>query len=225
MAKIKGNFAVNVSKGSSVGFSGIPGKSSYSFGFTKSFDKAYKKKKNEPGEAMVDPPKTDTPTTPTTPTTPAPPTTSKPAKTGGAKLGGISVNPGTGQVRSTSRKLSYEQVQNKEGAPPIAPENIPESYKPKGTPPSGQQWSEAGKNALESERPRNYVDPEFKPSPDSPEAGAARLKALSDEMGAASKAKRATTKAARVAPETKSQNVGKQFSNTSTLPAVDLTGM
>jgi hypothetical protein len=52
MAKSKGSFTANVSSGSSVGFSGIPGKGNYSatFGqqFGKSFGKAYAKAKAKP---------------------------------------------------------------------------------------------------------------------------------------------------------------------------------
>jgi hypothetical protein len=59
MAKAKGSFTANVSSGSSVGFSGIPGKGNYSamFGqqFGKSFGKAYDKAKAKPGKVV--PPK------------------------------------------------------------------------------------------------------------------------------------------------------------------------
>lgn len=52
MAKSKGSFTANVSSGSSVGFSGIPGKGNYSaiFGqqFGKGFEKAYTKQKGKP---------------------------------------------------------------------------------------------------------------------------------------------------------------------------------
>ena len=52
MAKTKGSFTANVSSGSSVGFSGIPGKGSYSaaFGqqFVKGFEKGYKKQRGKP---------------------------------------------------------------------------------------------------------------------------------------------------------------------------------
>lgn len=61
MAKSKGSFTANVSSGSSVGFSGIPGKGNYSvaFGqqFGKSFGKAYDKAKSKPKD--IAPPKTN----------------------------------------------------------------------------------------------------------------------------------------------------------------------
>lgn len=58
MAKSKGSFTANVSSGSSVGFSGIPGQGNYSATlgkqFGKSFGKAYAKAKAKPGK--VNPP-------------------------------------------------------------------------------------------------------------------------------------------------------------------------
>ena len=65
-------FTANVSSGSSVGFSGIPGKGSYTvdFGrqFAKSFKKEYNKNKTKQGTAIVDPPKTPDTTPPSEPT-------------------------------------------------------------------------------------------------------------------------------------------------------------
>jgi hypothetical protein len=65
-------FTANVSSGSSVGFSGIPGKGNYTvdFGrqFAKSFKKEYNKNKTKQGTAIVDPPKTPDTTPPSEPT-------------------------------------------------------------------------------------------------------------------------------------------------------------
>ena len=66
-------FTANVSSGSSVGFSGIPGKGNYTvdFGrqFAKSFKKEYNKNKTKQGTAIVDPPKTPDTAPPSKPTT------------------------------------------------------------------------------------------------------------------------------------------------------------
>jgi len=61
----KATFTANVSSGSSVGFSGVPGKGNYSLAFSqqfgKSFEKSYKKKKNQEDTVIQDPPKDQDP--------------------------------------------------------------------------------------------------------------------------------------------------------------------
>ena len=58
-------FTANVSSGSSVGFSGVPGKGNYSLDFGRQFVKSFNKQKNKTkqGTAIVDPPKTPPTTT------------------------------------------------------------------------------------------------------------------------------------------------------------------
>lgn len=242
MAKMKGSFGVKVSSGSSAGFSNIPGASSYSVTFGKQFadkfGKAYgaAKKKKKTGEVIQDPPKGDTVPSSEPTKIQDPVKTPAPAKASSARLGGFKVDSGKpggiGQVKSTSRKITLEEIQDPKSKTkrPIEPENIPDSYKPQGDAPSSRQWSEADKAALESERPSSYVPPDFKAEADSPEAGAARLKALDDEVGAASKARREAkaTSTAKPAPRPKKSttppagNRGQQFSDTSSMPAVNL---
>lgn len=86
----------------------------------------------------------------------APKTASAPAsKAGGGKLGGFKVNPGTGQVKTTTRQISLADIQdpNSPTKRPIEPSNIPESYKPQGPAPSDRTWTAADKADLEAERP------------------------------------------------------------------------
>lgn len=63
-------FTANVSSGSSVGFSGIPGKGNYGLDFSKQFARSFNKQKNKTkqGEAIVDPPKTPDTAPPSKPT-------------------------------------------------------------------------------------------------------------------------------------------------------------
>jgi hypothetical protein len=63
-------FTANISSGSSVGFSGIPGKGNYTVDFGKQFARSFNKQKNKTkqGTAIVDPPKTPSTTPPSEPT-------------------------------------------------------------------------------------------------------------------------------------------------------------
>ena len=188
MAKQKGTFGIKVSNGSAAGFSNVPGASSYTLKmgkqFADKFEKAYKAKKGKnvnSAEENTSPAVAEKEATP---------------KVSSGKLGGFKVDPGKpggiAQVKTTSRKITLADIQdpNSKTKNPIEPKNIPESYKPQGDAPSSRQWSDADKAALESERPKGYVDPNFKPTPDTPTSGADRLKALNDEMSAAAKAKK-----------------------------------
>ena len=214
MAKSKGTFGINVSSGKSAGFSNIPGASSYTMTFGKQFankfEKAYKAKK---GKGVNEKP-TTAPAQENNPavSSPAMAEKTKVEKVSGGKLGGFKVDPGKpggiAQVKTTSKKITLADIQdpNSKTKRPIEPANIPESYKPQGDAPSSRQWSEADKAALESERPKGYIDPNFSPSPDTATSGAERLKALSDEMSAASKAK----KMAKDAPVSKASPTPKK---------------
>ena len=226
---MKGSFGVKVSNGSAAGFSNIPGASSYTAAFARQFgakfQEAYNKKKkdgvgNAPAAQETSPAVAEKVATP---------------KVSGARLGGFKVDAkpgGIAQVKSTSKKISLEDIKdpNSKTKNPIKPENIPDSYKPQGEAPSSRQWSEADKAALESERPKSYVDPNFKAEQDSPEAGAARLKALSDEMSSSAKAKKMASGApvSKSSPRIKKStpsSAGQQWSNTANLPAVNLDNL
>jgi hypothetical protein len=63
-------FTANISSGTSVGFSGIPGKGNYTVDFGKQFARSFNKQKNKTkqGTAIVDPPKTPSTTPPSEPT-------------------------------------------------------------------------------------------------------------------------------------------------------------
>jgi hypothetical protein len=240
MAKMKGTFAVKVANGSAAGFSNIPGASSYTASFARQFgakfQKAYNKKKKEGVGNAPAPQETGVKNAPAAQAT-SPAVAEKVAtpKVSGARLGGFKVDAkpgGIAQVKSTSKKISLEDIKdpNSKTKNPIKPENIPDSYKPQGDAPSSRQWSEADKAALESERPKGYVDPNFKAEQDSPEAGAARLKALSDEMSSSAKAKKMASGApvSKSSPRIKKStpsSAGQQWSNTANLPAVNLDNL
>jgi hypothetical protein len=229
MAKMKGTFgfSAKVSSGNSAGFSNVPGAGNYTVTVGKQFLSGWnKEKKKKPEVGKPQSQQEDTVINDPVKDTVKPPAVKEREtieKVSGAKLGGFKVNPGTGQVKTTSKKITLADIEdpNSKTKNPIKPENIPDSYKPSGDAPSSRQWSEADKAALESERPRSYVPPDFKAEPDSPEAGAARLKALDAEVGAAAKAKRVKKATSSNTPP----NQGQQFSSTSTQPPVDLRGM
>ena len=190
-------FSVKAASGNAAGFSNIPGASSYSVTFGRQFAEAFKKGKKK-GEKSRGVPTKDTPTTQAEDPTPAvgdTPTKPQPkAKESGGRLGNFSVkqNPdGTKQVKTRTKSLSLEDLKSGKYAGPIASENIPDSYKPQGPAPSERSWSPAEKAALESERPASYVDPKFKPEPDSAENVARRRAELMEAT--APKKKNVTT--------------------------------
>lgn len=183
MAK-KGTFGFKVSaaSGNAAGFSNIPGASSYSVTFGKQFVDAFKKGKKK-GEKDRGTPTGGKPTDTATPDTTEPaPTPTKPTsgprvKESGARIGSFSVKTnkdGSEQVKTRTRNVTFDDLKSGKYEGPIAPENIPGSYKPKGKAPSQRKWSEADKAALESERPTNYVAPSFTPEADTPENVARR---------------------------------------------------
>ena len=229
MAKSKGTFAFNVktSSGSSAGFSNIPGASSYSVTFGKQFSKAFKKSAEKKSKGVGKKP-TGKPNPTQTQTSPAAKEEAvkeaavKPTKGSTGKIGSFKVDPGTDQVKTKYKTVTVDDIKNKKFQPPIAPENIPESYKPQGPAPSERTWSDAEKAALESERPKGYVDPNFKPEADTPENVARRRSEL---MEATAPKKPSTKRAAQPKKDAGAKsNVGQQFSasDTSSLPAVKL---
>lgn len=248
MAKSKGTFAFNVkaTSGSSAGFSNIPGASAYSVTFGKQFAKAFNKSAKKQNQGVGKKPTQTKPTqTPANQSSPAAKeeavkeSVAKPPKGSTGKIGSFKVQQGTDQVKTKYKTVTVDDIKNKKFQPPIAPENIPESYKPQGPAPSERTWSDAEKAALESERPKGYVDPNFKPEADTPENVARRRSEL---MEATAPKKKAGTPASKKGTEISSAkpakkqpakpkkdagakaNVGQQFSpgDTSNLPAVKL---
>ena len=243
----KKGFNVSVASGNAAGFSNIPGASAYSVTFGKQFAKAFQKGK-EKGKKSLEkaqsnvagsvPDKQDTTAAEATPTKTK--TTKAKSTESTGKLGSFTVKTGTDgveQVKTRSKTITLSDIKSKKYEGPIKPENIPGSYKPQGPAPTSRQWSEADKAALESERPKGYVSPTFKPEPDTPE-NVARRRA---EVMEATKPKSRNTETPKAtkpkkAPTAKS-SMSKQFTpgsqdysgrtdivQTKYGPAVDLTG-
>jgi hypothetical protein len=227
MAK-KGSFGFDIkaASGNAAGFSNIPGASSYSVSFGKQFAKSFKEgfKKNKVGDkkpaAQGNVPGAQQDTTPA-------PTVNKKAapktKESGGRLGNFTVKQnedGTKQVKTRTKSLSLEDLKSGKYSGPIAPENIPDSYKPQGSAPSERTWSPAEKAALESERPASYVSPTFKPEPDTAENVARRRAELTE----ATKPKKSTESSPRQF-STVDYSDRPDVIQTKSGPAVDLRNM
>lgn len=216
-------FRVSASSGKAVGFSNIPGASSYSINFGKQFSKAFKKASEKANKKKVgDAPPASSPSVAEeqVKTEVAQPAPTKSKKTQGPRstgqLGSFSVTPGsngTDQVTTTTKKLTLKDLKSGKYATPIAAENIPESYKPQGTRPSGRQWSQADKAALESERPKAAAAPTFEP--DTAETTAQRRAELFEATAPKSRNKKtpSSTKPKK-SPEAKS-GTSRQFTYSS----------
>ena len=235
-------FKVSASSGKAAGFSNIPGASSYSINFGKQFSKAFKKAKDKKkvGNAPSTSPATVEAETKAEAAQPAPakPASAKTTRSRGPRstgqLGSFSVTPGADgkdQVTTTTKRLTLKDVKSGKYATPIAAENIPESYKPQGTRPSGRQWSQADKDALEAERPRSSMSI----TQDPPEATAARRAELFEATAPKSRnTKTPSSNKPKKSPEAKSQTSrqftsgSQDYSNRSDIvqtpqgPAVDL---
>jgi hypothetical protein len=231
-------FKASVSSGSASGFSNIPGASSYSVTFGKQFSKAFAKGKQKAKNKVGAPSNIPGSPAPTTAEEPVKPQASKPEKTkrSTGQLGSFSVSPGADgaeQVTTSSSRLTLKDLKSGKRANPIDPSNIPESYKPQGTRPSGRQWSEADKAALESERPRT---PTFEP--DTPETTARRRAELMEATAPKSRNAKTPNPSKPKKTPTQKANTSRQFTtnsqdysnrtdviNTPQGPAVDLRGM
>lgn len=223
MAKLKGSFGVKVSGGNAAGFSNIPGAGSYTVTLGKQFGKKFSEgvksvKKKPKGVGGEPAPTQDTPTAQVD--EPIKPSKPKPAKGETGKIGTIKVKPGSNQVSTQFKTVTVDDIKAGKHQPPIRPENIPSAYKPEGPAPSERNWSAEEKLALESERPKSYVDPGFKAEPDTPENVSRRRAELMEGM---STKKPSQPKAKK--PETSSKSkssAGFSPSDTSALPPVKL---